>query len=160
MKKLFMIIMCLITMPALSESITMCVAQNSVNVILDPNVSASATGNNQNSTWSATLSYGGIIQGVRACINTGENNKKGDTIAELEETYPDGIVRPISGGEKYGQYCWCKITHPVSSQWVFNFKFNSVEDCSKYCSSYFFGNGCADGFSQIKSSLYGSIQPD
>ena len=158
MKKLFMIIMCLITVPALSESITMCVAQNSVNVILDPNIGGTNyTQDATNVRWTTTFSYG-VVQGIAACLDTGEGKSMGNTIAEFEEKHPDGVMRPVTGGEKYGRYCWCRLTHPVSSLWAFDYDFGSVSNCASICSIYcgfYVRNNVA-----LRAGLFGSVAPD
>ena len=51
-------------------------------------------------------------------------------------------------------YCWCKMTHPASSRWVFRDS-NSVSDCTSYCA-----RNCGDfarNFAALRSGLFGSV---
>ncbi|MBQ6110565.1 MAG: hypothetical protein IJL05_04240, partial [Alphaproteobacteria bacterium] len=63
--------------------------------------------------FSARHSYspGGYIYGMGACLTS--NYQWGDNKAILID---NGSI--VVGGEQNGQYCFCKLTFPVVSQWV------------------------------------------
>lgn len=109
---------------------TMCAAEDTTAVILDFNVSPTSYAYNEtNKTWNVTLSYGKIY-GMAACITT--NGTQGATNSSLT----------INGGELNGGYCWCKITHPVSSLWACSGRGNGtlnncVASCAKLCGETF-----------------------
>ena len=78
-------------------------------------------------TWSITFSYG-TISGTSACLETGNGQSTGVYIDNLQEK-----GQPVIGKETNGKYCWCKLTNPSESAWVFNIARSSAADCASIC---------------------------
>ena len=122
---------------------TMCAAEDTTAVILDPSIGGTGYKSDTNTmTWNTTFPYG-TIYGVAACLSV-----NGGTQGTINYDLDAG------GGEKEGGYCWCKMTHPASSRWVFN-NSSSASHCASNCASY-----CArDAHSNaaLRSGLFGSV---
>ena len=133
MKKIAFIILTMITMP--SYATTMCAANDTVTVVLDPSIDSTGSVN-QNYFDSATMicwapySYG-RLEGQYACVN-----------ADTEK---------IVGGERYGGVCYVRITHPVLSLWVYAVNYGSAQNCNSYCGNRLRGDAI------LRTSLFGSI---
>ena len=116
MKKIITIIMILFTIPV--HATTMCAMDDTVAVVLDPSLSiTNYVSNNTMGTWNAWNAKG-TVHGISACLNYGQGKSRGYTEARLTDTN-NGETHLVNGSEKYGSYCWCRLTHPVSSLWVF-----------------------------------------
>ena len=154
MKKIISILMMMITIPSFAT--TMCAVNDSVAVVLDPSVGGTAGGafNSATSTWSATFPYG-MIYGVSACLNVGQGKSQGYYESQLTDTN-NGETNLVVGTEKYGRYCWCKMTHPVASLWVFNYDSGSAASCASNCAAI-----CGDYARRreaLRVGLFGSIE--
>ncbi len=138
MKKIALIILTLITNPTYAT--TMCAANNTVAVVLDPTISFTNghTYDKAMFTWKAWSVYG-TISGISACINKGQGYSIGTSEAHLRDINNSGENKLIKGTEKYGQYCWCKMTHPASSFWIFLRNYIDNETCYSNCV-----NSCGD----------------
>ena len=51
-------------------------------------------------------------------------------------------------------YCWCRMTHPASSRWVFN-NSNSASNCASNCANNCGNN--AQNNAALRSGLFGSV---
>ena len=153
MKKIALIILTMITIPTYAGT-TMCTINDSVGVILDPNIAMKSYSYNATmGTWWA-WSDSWTVYGVRACLNSGT----GGTVPLLHDTDNDGNDHLVTGSEKYGRYCWCRLTHPVSSLWVFNYAYGSASDCASYCTRDCGRN--VQGNVALRVGLFGSVVPD
>ena len=118
MKKFLLIIAGLI-ITAPSYATTMCTVNDSVGVVLDPSIAI------KNYSYNATMgtwwawSDSWTVYGISACLNSNKGKGTGGTVAHLHDTDNDGNDHLVTGSEKYGRYCWCRLTHPVSSLWAF-----------------------------------------
>jgi hypothetical protein len=58
-----------------------------------------------------------------------------------------------NGNER--KYCWCKMTHPASSRWVFNYASTSasvcVMDCVNVCGIYVRANAV------MRRDMFGAV---
>ena len=97
---------------------------------LDPTIEPiSYTRNETNKTWEVVTSYG-TVSGLAVCNST-PGTYKGATNTD----FPMATT---------GIYCWCKITSPATSQWVFSiegdvgYQSDSIcaSDCANHCSVY------------------------
>jgi len=152
MKKLITIIMLTITIP--SYATTMCAANDAVAVVLDPTIGGSGTGDSNTGTWRANFSYG-YISGISACLNINKGKTKGGWVENLTYTNNNGETKTVVGSERYGRYCWCKATHPISSRWVYASDRGSVSGCSSNC-----GGGCGVDFGRdwdLRFGLFESV---
>ena len=97
--------------------------------------------------WAATCTTNGVstpISGIGICSST-DGSSTGQTATELDTSYT---------ADKHLN-CWCKMTSPAVSPWVFNLSFDSAGDCAHYCSWY-----CASvlqNFAVLRSALFGSM---
>ena len=102
-------------------------------IILDPSVAGNENGNTSNqedATWTTTFPYG-IISGIASC----------------NDIFGTGYGKPYSGnqnnitaGYQDGQSnCWCRMTSPVRSAWVFNYTYGLASECTSRC-AYSCGN--------------------
>ena len=131
MKKIALIILTMITIP--THATTMCAVNDSVGVILDPSITIKSYSKDANmGTWLA-WSDSWTVYGVSACLNSNRGKGMGGTVPHLHDTDNDGNDHLVTGGEKYGQYCWCRLTHPAYSLWTFNLDYGSMYNCASYC---------------------------
>ena len=153
MKKIALIILTMITIPTYAT--TMCAANDSVGIILDPSITIKSYSKDANmGTWLA-WSDSWTVYGVSACLNSNKGKGMGGTVPHLHDTDNDGNDHLVTGGEKYGRYCWCRLTHPVSSLWAFNFDGGSASYCASYC-AYFCGYRVQDNVA-LRAGLFGSV---
>ena len=161
MKKIITIMT--IIMLGITESVfgaTMCVKNDTVSIILDPgigNENNSTYGySTANSTWWTGFPYG-TIRGISACLSSSHGKSRGGYVAGLTDTNPDtNETATVVGGETNGLYCWCKMTHPAASLWVFRNSYSSASDCANGCASDC-GN-YARTFSGLRAGLFGSVR--
>ena len=127
--------------PALAVSV--CAKNSVVTVVLDPSIAISSyTQNAATNSWKAVASYG-TITGISTCLAT--SGTFGVANAAIESP----------GGETTGGKCWCKMTHPMASRWVFYNDLGSASNCASYCAyscgTYVQSNGA------MRAGLFGSV---
>ena len=146
MKRIMMIIMgiTVFVLPALGVSV--CMKDSVVSVVLDPSIGGNSyTYNNSTGVWKTVFSYGNV-SGISTCVSTAPTGSRGST------TTSAGTPLESPGGETSGSYCWCKMTHPMSSLWAFN---NSYSNCASYCT-----RNCGDyvlDSAGLRGGLFGSV---
>ncbi len=99
--------------------------------------------------WAATCTTNGVstpISGIGICSST-EGGSEGATATELDVSY--------TAGENVN--CWCKMTSPAVSRWVFYFSSGSGENasCAANCAA-----SCANRVknrADFRSALFGSL---
>ena len=143
MKKILCVLCMLITLPVYAT--TMCALEDTVAVILDPSITGTGYTKDDNTmTWTATFPYG-TVYGVAACLSV-SGGSQGATNATLT----------AGGGEREGKYCWCKVSHPVSSLWAFfSAVYSSAASCASFCALY-----CGDYVRStvaLRAGLFGSV---
>jgi hypothetical protein len=153
MKKILLILMMMLAMPVYAT--TMCAVNDSVAVVLDPTIG----GNNYSydatlGTWWASFSYG-TIRGISACLNSNKGKSMGGYVSQLTDVDNNGDTNLVVGSEKYGRYCWCKMTHPAASLWVFIYDRGSPASCASNC-AYYCGYG-ARADEALRVGLFGSV---
>ena len=120
----------------------MCSSDDYVTVVLDPYVAGtSRTYNAAAMTWTTVFPYGNV-SGVAVCNDTGGSFG----VASNDEQYETGGVK-----------CWCKMTHPAVSRWVFYGSFSSASDCAGACAldcGLYVRNA-----SDFRSGVFGSVAP-
>ena len=151
---LFLLLLLLI--PCVSGALTMCVRDSATVVSLDPAVGG--TGNKYNAAemvWSTTFPYG-TIYGEATCLSDADGTPSENTMGVY--TNSKGEMLPLRNefsGQRNGGKCWCRMTHPASSRWVFNSS-SSASDCASNCA-----NGCgynAQYNAAMRSGLFGSVR--
>jgi len=153
MKKIFLMMMCglFIAIPAFGTN--MCVDDDTVAVVLDPSQNGTSGGQSPLSTgtgeWNVTFAWGRVY-GVSACLSANYG-------AALDEITDNGAI--VVGREINGIYCYCRMTHPAASRWVFRF---SRSDCASICAftCYNFKSGYGHGVlddAYVREVVFGSI---
>ena len=141
--------MCTVAVPMVAHATTMCATDDTIAVVLDPMIGGSNyTYNADLFEWNTTFSYGTVF-GIATCVDTAGSSNQ--VVAELKSS--DGTV--ATGGERSGRYCWCQMTHPARSRWVFQHAYGSVDGCGSICAS-----GCGDDVrygSGFRSAVFGSL---
>ena len=123
-------------------AVTKCVALNS-----STTCTSSSSQYQSHPDWAATCTTNGVstpISGIGICSST-DGGSMGDTALELN----------ISSASEENIYCWCKMTSPAVSRWVFNRSLWSVSDCARDCTK-----DCVDlvkNIESFRSALFGSL---
>ena len=148
MKKL--IISSLIAMFCASAgATTMCATDDTLAIVLDPVINGTANSHNTDLfEWSATFSYG-TVWGIATCVDT--SGAQNTAVEELRDS--NGEI--ATGGERTGRYCWCQLSHPAKSRWVFPYAYSSVADCRSYCA--FNCGHSVRYYSAFRAGLFGSL---
>ena len=163
MKKLFFILSLIV--PAIATAQTMCVRDKSLVISLDKNVGGTGSGSNASEMiWWTDFSYGRIY-GEATCLSAAEGlGRTAGTGAyygvEEYATTPITAELGLNGKDANGNervHCWCRVTHPVSSAWVFGnaYTYDSASDCVSRCTQ-----NCGErarGYSQVRTGLFGSV---
>ncbi len=149
MKRLSIIIMAMITSTAIGA--TMCSKNDATTIVLDPAINGANYGYSQaNSTWWTSFSYG-TIRGISACLSSNNGKSVGGYIADLHDN-----GESVVGGETNGLHCWCKMTHPMVSPWVFHYSFSSADVCARSCAYDCSNSARVD--SNMRGGLFGSVR--
>ena len=78
-------------------------------------------------------------------------------MAQLQDTDNEGFTNLVRGNERYGRYCWCKMTHPVVSSWAYSTSGGgSATGCSANCGAYC-ANNVLTNRDALRISLFASI---
>ena len=112
----------------------MCVKNDVVMVVLDPEVSGTKGAiNSADKTWSVSFSYG-VISGIGGCYST--------VLCDTETAgciaNDQSVLSPYNSGGT-DKYCYCKMLRPVVSKWVFEAAHGAYansggcKDCANYC---------------------------
>ena len=104
-----------------------CAKDSIVTVVLDPSIGATGyVYNSEAWAWKANFSYG-TITGISTCSSVAPTGVMGSTKTSA------GTPLDAVAGDLSGKYCWCKMTHPMSSLWVFNGQSGDASACALYC---------------------------
>ena len=134
-------ILCAITTTN-AHAVTKCVALNSSSTTCtyeDPGYNVV--------DWTSTCTTNGVstpIKGIGIC-SANKGSAVGATATELE----------MSSTVDENLNCWCKMTSPAVSRWVFRASNTLGGNCARLCAYL-----CADGvqyFASIQSAMFGSL---
>ena len=158
MKKILCVV--LICMASVVANATdMCARNDTMVFVFDKDVNGTSDGNNATEwTWWTSFAYG-RVSGDATCLSaaeglgrtTGQGAYYGT--GEYANTFIDvepGLHGTDSDGNER-KYCWCKMTHPFSSRWVFSRAYASASDCVSDCARY-----CGTNV-QINAALRGGV---
>ncbi|MCQ2582192.1 MAG: hypothetical protein MJ170_04455 [Alphaproteobacteria bacterium] len=107
---------------------------------IDPTIAGTEyTYNAADMTWKIVFPYGNV-SGVAVCNDT-SGSWGGSTTTEQLET--GGVM------------CWCKMTHPAVSLWVFNRADSSSSVCADDCAFHCGAN--VSNFSDFRSGVFSSV---
>ena len=124
-----------------AHAVTKCVALSGSTTCTP---SGSATGHTD---WAATCTTNGVstpISGIGVCGST-DGGSVGATATELD----------TSSTSDDNKYCWCKMTSPAVSRWVFLYSIGSASACAQTCAA-----NCAyrvQLYASIRSAMFGSL---
>jgi hypothetical protein len=109
-----------------TNATTMCITDDNTSIILDPSIEGTEyTRNEATKTWTTTFpNY--TISGIATCNSTGGTF----ATAYPQYNFDDNHVTST------GVYCWCKMTSPVRSAWVYNYEHSSASLCYSNCAYY------------------------
>ena len=153
MKKIIIVLCCFITFGV--GATEMCARNDTIVVPLDATVPG--TGNGYNAVewmWWATFEYGKIY-GTATCLSKAEVAEllPSDDDELLGRSGKDATAEKEGTADNRGE-CYCKLTHPMSSRWVFYNSYsasNCASNCAYYCAYYaHFNVG-------LRSGLFGSV---
>ncbi len=97
---------------------TMCSNNDYLTVVLDPTIAGTTyTYDAGAMTWKTVFPYGNV-SGVAVCNDTSGSYGVSSTTEQVETG---------------GVMCWCKMTHPAVSLWVFVTATSSSSGCADYC---------------------------
>ena len=141
MKRFFVIIFAL--SPIYANATDMCARDDTMVLVFDKDIGGSGSGSNVTEwTWWTSFPYGRVA-GEATCLSVSEGLGRtsgqgayygtGD-YASTPITAEPGLKGTDSAGNDR-KYCWCKMTHPVSSRWVFNVAYADSSTCASDCAS-------------------------
>lgn len=170
MKK-YIIAVLILFIPCVTYALTMCARDDSLVVALNGDVNgSSSTYNASEFTWRADYNYGTIL-GEATCLSEAEGGKPsnatdnsgvmtnvdGEMLSHdipkgYKGTSPANTENPELSTER--RYCWCRMTHPAISRWVFRYS-NNAAHCSDNCAL----SCAANAFSNVglRSAMFNSI---
>lgn len=149
MKKLLLL---LIALPLNAHAANMCVKNDTLLVVLDPNITPTSISYDNNArTWSATFSFG-TISGIAGCGSYSALGNKSDIVTQNQNA-----VSLYDTSTSY-YTCACKMLLPVESKWV-NGLYNAsgtTAACSTLCAGK-----CRDALSRPahRRLLFGNVIP-
>ena len=134
----------MIFLPCVSHAANMCIKNDAVMVVLDPQVGGTALANNNTGkTWSTKFSYG-VISGIGGCYNNVGSTQGGVASDQTN-------ITPYTGGT----YCYCKMLRPIESPWVYSGSSYSGSNCATNCASYC--SSSAASAVALRAGLFGNI---
>ena len=144
MQKILMILICMFIGSA--HATEMCAKNDTVVIPLDATVGGSTgAGNAIEWIWWAEFPYGKVYGSV-SCLSLQELQKiqydssiiPGNVSYVLNNSDDELVGRSgIDSDGNKRKYCVCKLTHPMSSNWVY---LNMVEGCGCKCPDYVWSN--------------------
>ena len=125
-----------------AHAVTKCVALNNSGTTCTSDYSQYQ----RHTDWAATCTTNGVstpISGIGICSST-EGASEYATATELDR----------SSTANDNKHCWCRITSPAVSRWVFIYSRMSAGECAHGCAHY-----CASRFqaAAFRSVLFGSL---
>ena len=104
-----------------TNATTMCVTDDMEQVILDPSVGSESSSTPTSTTWQVNFPYG-TVSGIATC----------NSISGSWGKAYSGNNNDIKQGTE-GVYCWCRMTSPVRSAWVYADERSSASECASNC---------------------------
>ena len=172
MKKYIVAIMILF-IPCVTYALTMCARDDSLVISLVGGTNGINGSNKYNAsefTWRVDYNYGTIL-GEATCLSAaegGQPSNAGDGSGVMTnvdgEKLPHSIPKALRGRSEANAenpdlstertYCWCRMAHPASSRWVFQFSYSAAY-CTSACANYCANN--ANGNVAWRSALFRAV---
>ncbi len=161
MKRFFVIIFALL--PIYANATDMCARDDTMVLVFDKDIRGSGSGYNATEwTWWVNFPYGRIA-GEATCLSAAEGLGRtsglgayygtGDYSKTFIEVEP-GLKGTDSDGNDR-KYCWCKMTHPVSSRWGFNVASADSSLCASHCA--FYCGSYVNSDSAVRGGMFNSV---
>lgn len=99
------------------------------------------------------------ISGISACSSVNEGLSSGDVATNqsgIDADYATSGAGASANGNPPGANCYCKMTGPAVSRWVFRISDSSASDCAGHCADAC-GRRVRNG-SDFRSGVFGSVQ--
>ena len=141
-KSLYFACFCIFAFFTSVFAVSLCSKTGIVTVVLDPSIAGTGYSYNKDAgVWKANFSYG-TVTGISTCQSVA---------GSADYDYNTEIT--ANGGEDYGQQCWCKMTHPMVSRWVWRGVVTGCETkCLEVC-----GRNTSTNIG-LRNGLFGSVQ--
>lgn len=152
MKKLLLL---LLVFPLTANAANMCVKDDALFVVLDPNVAPTSTSyDNDARTWSATFSFG-TISGIAGCATA---SSVGESTSIGAKSSSQSAIS-LNGMSQTGVMCACKMLLPVESYWINGVYVSGTangQPCKTYCAQR-----CANVINAsavtVRSGIFGNV---
>lgn len=149
MKKLIIIIAMIL--PMALPAATMCSKNDTITIVLDPSIGGTNyTSSSVTFKWSAWLPYG-TVRGIAACLSSAYGKSIGGTVVDLHD---NGEL--VVGTETNGGLCWCRMTHPALSLWVYDGNYGTGSVCASNCAKNCGYNTIAASVLALRQGLFSS----
>lgn len=153
MKKYLLLLSAII--PTSAFAANMCVKNDTLFVVLDPNIAATSTSyDNNERTWSATFSFG-TISGIAGCALA--SSVGGASALASPSTSQTAIS--MTGTAINGAMIACKMLLPVETKWINSWYYSTTPN-SVACSTIS-AQSCAALMSQtantIRAGIFGNV---
>lgn len=144
--------------PCITHAITMCAKNNSLVGSIKETTTGDITGGFSNSEplWRIVFPWGTIF-GEATFLSEAEGGKAtatGDIVNVDGKMIPMDTPAGLVGNDENGnprEYCWCRMTHPVSSVWTF-VAVNTGAACQYQCFYHIRYN-----LNSVQKKLYKSV---
>ena len=155
--------------PCVTYALTMCARDNSLVVALNSGIAGdnTQTFKRDEFTWRVNFEYGTIL-GEATCLSEAEGGKPSGSAGVMTNVDGEMLSHDIPKGYKGTSpanadnpelstergHCWCRMTHPASSRWVFQSPTNAAGcslNCANYCATY------ASNYASWRSAMFNSI---
>lgn len=161
MKRFFVIIFALL--PIYANATDMCARDDTMVLVFDKVIEGSGHGGNATEwIWWVNFAYGRIA-GEATCLSAAEGLGRtsgqgayygtGDYSKAFIEAEP-GLKGTDSDGNDR-KYCWCKMSHPVSSRWVFSNAYADLSACASGCAAVCSFN--VRTYSAMRGGMFNSV---
>ena len=126
--------------PIFANATDMCARDNVMVLAFDPQIAPTGVGLNAPEwSWWARFSYGRIA-GEATCLSAAEGLGQTSVVGayygkgEYSSTFitADSGLSGVDANGAKRTYCWCKMTHPAVSRWIFAQSYNN-DDCPISC---------------------------
>lgn len=134
------LLLCCLFVPFCASATDMCARDDVMIMVFDPNVSGTGNSNALDWTWHTNFAYGRVA-GDATCLSKDEG--LGRTSGQGEyygvDDYANSFIDAVTGLHGLDNngnarlYCWCRMTHPVLSKWVYNISYSTADKCKSDC---------------------------
>ena len=143
-------------------AMTMCVRNDKVVFGVSSQQAPTAVAyDNDTAEWSVYFDGVGVVSGVSSCAPWSFDGTKCVEGARIFSSYSGcpyakgADVNKNYQGRKDGSYCWCKITHPFESWWVYVHLYTG--DCASNCPTACASQGMVGNHTSFRPSIMATV---